>query len=348
MLALLDRASTLTRDEGLAGKCERNSNNSQTHAQAQKRAERANRETGAVLWLETRFGSALRTLRTLNQFRLEVRMTAATGELHAYGVTTQPRRCQRFTATLRGSPTAYGRVQANVRVLLIEDDSVLAARTAEYLREHEADVDLVGDGPSGLECARLGQHDIVLLDLMLPGLSGLELCRELRRQSNVPVIMLSARGEEVDRVVGLEIGADDYLPKPFSPRELLARIRAVLRRRVDLAPGKEIRVGLLTMDRARRVTWYAGQPCDLTPHQFDLLWVLAQAAGRVLSRAEIHQAMLRLRGEPANTDFDPAVDRSIDVHLSKVRQSLASADAAAATMIRTIRGVGYVLSDRPI
>jgi DNA-binding response OmpR family regulator len=117
-----------------------------------------------------------------------------------------------------------------VRVLLIEDDERLAERTAEYLRSHQVEVQVVGDGELGLLRAARGEHDVVLLDVMLPGLDGLALCKELRKRSRVPVIMLSARGEEVDRVVGLELGADDYMPKPFSPRELLARIRAVVRR----------------------------------------------------------------------------------------------------------------------
>jgi len=117
-----------------------------------------------------------------------------------------------------------------VRLLLIEDDARLAEHTAEYLRDHEAEVEIVGDGTTGLARASSGEHDLVLLDIMLPGLSGLEVCTQLRQTSQIPVIMLTARGDEIDRVVGLEIGADDYLPKPFSPRELLARIRAVLRR----------------------------------------------------------------------------------------------------------------------
>jgi len=235
-----------------------------------------------------------------------------------------------------------------VRILLIEDDERLAARTAEYLRTHKADVEIVAEGEQGLERAASGEHDIVLLDLMLPGIEGLELCRRLRQRSRVPVIILSARGEEVDRIVGLEIGADDYMPKPFSPRELLARIRAVLRRHESTGAGvtgaETVSVGPLTIDRARRVATVSGGSCELTAYQFDLLWVLASQAERVLSRNQLHAQVRALRGEPPQ-EFDPTVDRSIDVHMSKVRQALTAADAdGGAELIRTVRGVGYVLS----
>jgi DNA-binding response OmpR family regulator len=162
----------------------------------------------------------------------------------------------------------------------------------------------------------------------------------------VPVIMLSARGDEVDRIVGLELGADDYLPKPFSPRELLARIRAVLRRHAAAGPSSDdvLEVGPLHIDRARRVATIGEATCELTAYQFDLLWVLASQAERVLSRNQLHAQVRALRGEPPQ-EFDPQVDRSIDVHMSKVRQSLATADPArGGSLIKTIRGVGYVLS----
>jgi DNA-binding response OmpR family regulator len=233
-----------------------------------------------------------------------------------------------------------------VRILLIEDDERLAARTAEYLRSHKAEVEIVAEGERGLERAGSGEHDIVLLDLMLPGIDGLDLCRKLRQRSKVPVIILSARGEEIDRIVGLEVGADDYMPKPFSPRELLARIRAVLRRHGSGGgpEAESIEVGPLNIDRARRTASVNDQACDLTAYQFDLLWVLASQAERVLTRNQLHAQVRALRGEPPQ-DFDPTVDRSIDVHLSKVRQALAAADAEAGSeLIKTVRGVGYVLS----
>jgi|LNFM01.2.fsa_nt_gb DNA-binding response OmpR family regulator len=233
-----------------------------------------------------------------------------------------------------------------VRVLLIEDDVKLAERTAEYLRDHGAAVEIVGDGDGGLVRAQAGDHDIVLLDLMLPGIDGLAVCKQLRKTSGVPVIMLTARGDEVDRVVGLELGADDYLPKPFSPRELLARMRAVLRRGVAPASANanELRVGALAIDRERHVASFGDATLELTAFQFDLLWVLARSAGKVLGREQIYNEVRRLRGEsPAS--FDPAVDRSVDVHMSKIRAALSGAGPDGATVVRTVRGVGYVIGD---
>lgn len=234
-----------------------------------------------------------------------------------------------------------------MRLLLIEDDARLAEHTAEYLRDHDAEVEVVGDGAAGLQRAASGEHDLVLLDIMLPGMDGLEVCRMLRQRSAVPVIMLTARGDEIDRVVGLEIGADDYLPKPFSPRELLARIRAVLRRQPTTEaepPGQVIEIGPLHIDRDRREAAVGEAAMELTAYQFDLLWVLAHSAGKVLSREQLYGQVRALRGEPP-VDFDPAVDRSIDVHMSKVRGALSTADSDAKGLIRTVRGVGYVLSD---
>ncbi len=233
-----------------------------------------------------------------------------------------------------------------MRLLLIEDDVRLAEHTAEYLRDHDCEVEVVADGAQGLERAASGEHDLVLLDIMLPGLDGLEVCRQLRTRSPVPVIMLTARGDEIDRVVGLEIGADDYLPKPFSPRELLARIRAVLRRHPGATPdaGTRLEIGPLSIDRERRDARVGESALELTAYQFDLLWVLAAGAGKVLSREQLHAEVRQLRGEPT-VDFDPSVDRSIDVHMSKVRGALGGVSSEAKALIRTIRGVGYVLSD---
>ncbi len=233
-----------------------------------------------------------------------------------------------------------------MRLLLIEDDARLAEHTAEYLRDHDAEVEVVGDGVEGLGRALTGEHDLVLLDIMLPGIDGLEVCRQLRQRSPIPVIMLTARGDEIDRVVGLEIGADDYLPKPFSPRELLARIRAVLRRQpaVAAAPRQTIEIGALRIDRERRTAAVGETSLELTAYQFDLLWVLADNAGKVLGREQLHGQVRQLRGEPP-VEFDPSVDRSIDVHMSKVRGALGAVDASAKGLIRTVRGVGYVLSD---
>ena len=231
-----------------------------------------------------------------------------------------------------------------MRILLIEDDERLAERTAEYLRGHDAEVEIASDGEVGLDRAQKGEHDMVLLDLMLPKLDGIELCKQLRQSSNIPVIMLTARGDEVDRVVGLEIGADDYLAKPFSPRELLARIRAVLRRHSS-NPQEDvelIEVGPLKIDRDRRTADLHDVRLELTAYQFDLLWVLACSAGRVMARAQLHNRVRELRGDPP-TEFDPSVDRSIDVHLSKIRGALTGAHEDGSTLIQTVRGVGYVL-----
>jgi two-component system response regulator RstA len=242
-------------------------------------------------------------------------------------------------------------MQTPAKVLLIEDDARLAERTAEYLQGHDMQVEVAGDGEQGLARALAGGFDVVLLDLMLPGLDGLSVCRRLRERSPVPVIMLSARSEEIDRVLGLELGADDYLPKPFSPRELVARIRAVLRRAVAAPPAPQDppttrRCGPLVVDRARRKIEVSGAACELTSHQFDLLWLLAESAGQVVSREQLHTRLRALRAQPP-APYDPSVDRSIDVQLSKIRAILGAADPAAAALIRTVRGVGYVLEDSP-
>ncbi len=239
-------------------------------------------------------------------------------------------------------------ILVRVRVLLVEDDAKLAERTAEYLREHGIEVEHAADGELGLVRAIRGDPDLVLLDLMLPRLGGVEVLRQLRQRSQVPVIMLTARGEEADRVLGLELGADDYVAKPFSPRELVARIRAVLRRAGAGAPAEstaQVRLGALVIDRDRRRVEVEGRPCDLTPYQFDLLWVLATAAEHVLSREQLYNGVRALRGDPPGT-FDPSVDRSIDVHLSKIRQALTTLDPEVGAQIRTIRGIGYALGGR--
>ncbi len=237
------------------------------------------------------------------------------------------------------------------RVLLVEDDTRLAAHTAEYLQDHDFRVEIAADGELGLARALSGEHDVVLLDLMLPRLDGLSVCKALRQRSAVPVLMLSARSEEIDRILGLELGADDYLAKPFSPRELVARIRAVLRRGLPV-PGEHAghnaqsglrRCGPLLIDRERHRVSVEGAACELTAYQFDLLWLLAGAPDQVLAREQIHQRLRALRGEPAG-EFDPAVDRSIDVHLSKVRAALTAAHPSGAGLIRTLRGVGYMLT----
>jgi DNA-binding response OmpR family regulator len=224
-----------------------------------------------------------------------------------------------------------------LRALLVEDDPRLAALTREYLGGHGVAVEVVADGRRGLAEAQRGGWDVVLLDLMLPGLPGLDLCRELRARSDVPIIVLTARGEEADRVMGLELGADDYLAKPFSPRELLARIRAVTRRAKGRAgPAlKAVKVGALVIDPSARSVTLSGQAVELTAYEFALLHALAERAGRVLSR---EQLMEFARGSP-----EDSFDRSVDVHVSRLRQKLGD-DPKRPRLIKTVRGAGYVLA----
>lgn len=233
-----------------------------------------------------------------------------------------------------------------MRILLIEDDIKLAERTAEYLRNHRFQVEIANDGESGLALAQRNEHDVILLDLMLPRLDGLEVCKQLRMHRSIPIIMLTARAEEADRVLGLELGADDYLVKPFSPRELVARIRAVLRRGQALPedPSLDVKhVGPMRINRRTRRVEVAQNACILTSYQFDILWVLAESCEQVLSRNQLYRRVRSLRGE-IKGDFDPSIDRSIDVHLSKIRQALATADPQGEHLIQTIRGVGYMLT----
>ncbi len=221
--------------------------------------------------------------------------------------------------------------------LLVEDDPRLATLTAEYLGQHSIVVTRVADGESGLREALGNRYDVVLLDLMLPGKDGLEVCREIRSRSDVPIVVLTARGEEADRVMGLELGADDYLAKPFSPRELLARIRAVVRRAKGRAgPAKDlVKVGALVVDPAARRVTLRGREVALTAYEFALLEALARRAGRVLSR---EQLMELSRGTA-----EEAFDRTVDVHVSRLRQKLGD-DPKRPRLIKTVRGAGYVLA----
>jgi two-component system, OmpR family, response regulator len=224
-----------------------------------------------------------------------------------------------------------------VLALLIEDDLRLAALTGEYLEGHGVAVVHVADGRRGLSEALAGRFDVVLLDLMLPGKDGLEVCRELRARSDVPVIVLTARGEEADRVMGLELGADDYLAKPFPPRELLARIRAVVRRaRGRAGPARTaVRVGGLVLDPGAMRATLDGKEIALTGYEFALLEALARRAGRVLSREQLM--------ELAKGSAEEAFDRSVDVHVSRLRQKLGD-DPKRPRLIKTVRGAGYVLA----
>ena len=233
-------------------------------------------------------------------------------------------------------------------LLMIEDDVRLAAMVAEYLQLNDFSVEHARDGLSGL--ARLRQPvtqappiDLVVLDLMLPDIDGLEVCRRIRAfngmMGQTPVLMLTAKGDPMDRIVGLELGADDYLPKPFEPRELLARIRAVLRRKGEATSNdgeqKLLRYGSLEIDRDARSVSVAGTPCELTSYQFDLLVALAERAGRVLTRDQILEAV---RGRELE-----AFDRSIDVHMGRIRAAIEH-DPKTPKRILTVRGVGYVFA----
>ena len=227
----------------------------------------------------------------------------------------------------------------NARLLLIDDDARLTAMVVDYLQSNGFDVTTAGSLAAGRELLRQHAFDALLLDLMLPDGDGLDLTRELRadaRTRRLPLLMLTARGEPPDRIVGLEIGADDYLPKPFEPRELLARVKALLRRSAaPLGDDEVLRFGRLEIDLGARQARIDGKPCDLTSHQFDLLVVLAQGAGRVLSRDQI---MDSLKGHPLE-----AFDRSIDVHVSRIRAAIED-DPKTPKRLLTVRGVGYVFA----
>jgi len=227
--------------------------------------------------------------------------------------------------------------EPTITALLVEDDERLARLTAEYLKSHQVVVAIAADGPKGLEEALRYRYDVILLDVMLPGLDGLEVCRRLRERSDVPVVMLTARGEEADRVMGLELGADDYLAKPFSPRELLARIHALLRRIKGRAgPSTQIiEVGELRLDPSGRRVTLAGRELPLTSYEFDLLKALAERAGRVLSREQLM--------ELAKGSAEESFDRSIDVHVSRLRAKLGD-DPRRPRLLKTVRGAGYLLA----
>ena len=227
------------------------------------------------------------------------------------------------------------------QLLMIDDDARLSAMVADYLGAMGFEVTLAASLAEGRQRLAAGSYDAVLLDLMLPDGDGLDCCRELRASPKtraLPLLMLTARGEPMDRIVGLELGADDYLAKPFEPRELLARIKALLRRsQGHIRDDQLLRFGRLEIDLSARVARLGGHDCELTSHQFDLLTVLAQAPGRVLSRDQIMDA---LRGHPLD-----AFDRSIDVHISRIRQAIED-DPRQPRRVLTVRGSGYVFARR--
>ena len=227
--------------------------------------------------------------------------------------------------------------QPTIKVLLVEDDERLAQLTARYLESHGVVVTVARDGLEGQAEALRRQYDCLVLDLMLPGRNGIEVTRELRARTDVPIVMVTARGEEADRVLGLEVGADDYMTKPFSPRELLARIRATVRRvRGQAGPTQQtIQVGGLVLDPQRMTVTLAGKLIEVTAYEFAILRALAQRPGRVLSREQL----LDLAKGSAELSFD----RSIDVHVSRLRAKLGD-DSRSPNLLKTVRGVGYLLA----
>lgn len=223
-------------------------------------------------------------------------------------------------------------------VLIVDDDTRLSAMLRDYLADNGFAARTAASAHAGLDEIRRRAPDAVILDVMLPDLDGFETCRRIRAGSDVPILMLTAKGEETDRIVGLELGADDYLPKPFNPRELLARLRAILRRRGSGGgAGHIMRFGRLEIDPASRAARVDGRDCAMTGHQFDLLVALAENAGRTLTR---EQLMDRLKGEGSE-----AFDRSVDVHVSRIRAAIED-DPKHPKRIVTVRGAGYVFARR--
>ncbi|GMV11820.1 MAG: response regulator transcription factor [Polyangiaceae bacterium] len=222
----------------------------------------------------------------------------------------------------------------SLRVLLIDDDARLSDLLAGYLAQHGVSLSHARDGALGLSKLEADSFDAVLLDVMMPGIDGLEVLKRLRQKTKLPVIMLTARGDESDRVVGLELGADDYIPKPFSPRELLARLRAVLRRAQPDAIGERVGAqGIVAEVEARRAT-VDGREVELTGIEFDILVALLRRAGRVVPRGA-------LLGEAGRGDVAVG-ERTVDVHISRLRKKIGD-DPKSPQRIKTVRGIGYVL-----
>lgn len=221
------------------------------------------------------------------------------------------------------------------KILIIDDDQELCALLADFLKLEGFETLAQHNGAEAVEHCKEHQYEAIILDIMLPGMQGLEVLRKLREFSRVPILMLTARGEETDRIVGLEMGADDYLPKPCNPRELAARLRAILRRSESVkespAVAEKIDLGLTKLDTSNRCASYSGEDLNLTSAEFNVMWELALHAGQVVDKESISQAAL---GRPLS-----AYDRSIDVHVSKVRKKLAL--AGGENLILSVRGIGY-------
>src|SRR5258705_2491626 len=224
------------------------------------------------------------------------------------------------------------------QILIIDDDVALCELVTEYLEPLGFQIESVHRGDAGAERALAGEHSLVVLDVMLPGLNGFEVLRRIRAESKIPVLMLTARGDDIDRIVGLKIGADDSLPKPFNPRELTARIRAILRRTtaaapIDQAVEKRVRVGDVELDSGTRAVSRGGENVELTAVEFDLLEKLLRAAGQIITREELSKEVLGRSSSP--------FDRSIDMHISNLRKKLGH-QFGATERFKTVKGVGYI------
>jgi DNA-binding response OmpR family regulator len=223
-------------------------------------------------------------------------------------------------------------------ILVVDDEARIVKLVRDYLERAGFDVLAAHDGEMALTLARLEQPDLIVLDLMLPGVDGLDVCRRLRQESGVPIIMLTARVEEADRVVGLELGADDYVTKPFSPRELVARVRATLRRaNGQVGPSSILRAGDVELDTASLTATVAGEPVDLTPTEFQVLATLVRQPGRIFSREQLLEAV-------HGVIFD-GYDRSVDSHVKNIRRKI-EPDPRQPRYIQTVYGVGYRFGER--
>ena len=216
-----------------------------------------------------------------------------------------------------------------MRILIVDDDEELAGLLSELLTREGFKVDMQHDGVKGLAAAQGGGYDLMVLDVMLPGMDGFEILRRVRRESRLPVLMLTARGEDEDRIIGLELGADDYLPKPFNTRELVARVRAIMRRLEERRPGIKLEVNGISIDPGTRDVHRNGTPVEVTTFEFDILETLMRAAGRVVSRDDLMEELYGRKATP--------FDRSVDMHISHLRKKL----EGDKPLIKTVRGVGY-------
>jgi two-component system response regulator CpxR len=233
--------------------------------------------------------------------------------------------------------TEFERSPSDRSILIVEDDTELCSLMSDFLSPHGFHLEAVHDGRQGLARALEGDFDLVILDVMLPVLDGFELLRIMRKRSAIPVIMLTARTSQDDRITGLNAGADDYLPKPFGPEELLARIRAVLRRvaKAEMAEARTISSGGIELNPRTREVWRQGESVEVTTIEFDILEFLMRSAGRAVSRDELTAILYQRESTP--------YERSLDVHISHLRKKLEGGDR---TMIQTVRGVGYLFASR--